>query len=99
MKHKLLLITSALMVSAQNNVLYLPTPITVRLSDGDFHVIEIQALQVSPSRELAVMFYTGIPFNIEERWEMLNPNDENAEKMIEAIYERVMKIFKERRVA
>lgn len=94
MKHKLLLITSAIMVSAQNKVLYLPTPITVRLSDLDFDIVEIHALQVSPKRELSIMIYTG---NVEpvERWELLTAEDHNAEKMINAVYDRVMKMFKE----
>jgi hypothetical protein len=98
MKHKLLLITSALMVSAQNRPVYLPTPITVRLSDNDFDVIEIHALQVSPKRELAVMYYKGTVQPV-ETWDLLKEDQDNAEKMIDAVYDRVMKMFKERGIA
>lgn len=87
MKQKLQLITAALQVQNQNKNWFLPEPITVRLSEQDFHIFEIHGLCVSPKRQLFVMGGDGL-------WNELEMTDINAEKMVDAIHERIMKVFK-----
>jgi hypothetical protein len=87
MKQQLNLITAALLVQNQNNNWFLPQPITVRLSEQDYHIFEIHGLCVSPKRELYVMDSAGT-------WNKLEETDVKADKMIAAIHARIMKVFK-----
>jgi serine/threonine protein phosphatase PrpC len=89
MKHQQLrLITAALLVQNGNKPWIIPTPITVRLSDNDFDVFEIHGLSVSPKRQLFVMGSDG-------QWNELEATDTRAEKMIDAIHDRIQKAFKQ----
>lgn len=87
MKQQLQLITAALLVQCGNNPWIIPSPITVRLSDADFDIFEIHGLCVSPKRQLFVMGSDG-------QWDELETSDYRAEKMITAIHDRIMKVFK-----
>lgn len=104
MKHQLQLITAALLVQNQNNPWRVADPITVRLSDNDFHIMYIYGLQVSPKRELYVMVMEETPigrreYRIDENWIKVEESDVNAAKIISAIHERIMKVFKTAEVA
>jgi hypothetical protein len=87
MKQQLQIIIAALLTANGNNNWFLPEPITVRLSMADYHIIEIHGLCVSPKRELYVMDSAG-------NWEPLEENQVNADKLIDAIFNRIQRTFK-----
>jgi hypothetical protein len=94
MNHKLQSLLTALLVANANQQWVLPQPITVRLSDNDFDVLEIQGLQVSAKHELYIMvFADGHGYDVEQ-WQRLDEMYEDHDKIIDAINERVMRVYK-----
>jgi hypothetical protein len=87
MKQKFELVIAALLTANGNRIWMLPTPITVRLSEQDFHIVEVHGICISPKREIHVMDGRG-------NWEGLKEGQTNADKMITAIHDRVMRVFK-----
>lgn len=92
MKQTLLQIISILTAVKGNENFYLPEPITVRLSDNDYHIFEIHGMSVSPLHDLYVMDALG-------DWHLLDTTQTNAGKMLDAIEARLQKIFKLEEVA
>ena len=84
MKHKLFLSCSVLLSVFGNSNWYLPEPIVVRTSP--LTLFEIHGLCVSAKKQLYIMDSEG-------NWNELELNDLNAEIMINAIHDRVTKIF------
>lgn len=97
MKHKLNLIIAALLTANGNKEWMLPEPITVRINDFSAP-LEIHGLQVSTKRELAVMTVDMIGTHPETFWNKIEVMDTNAAKIIDAIEQRVMKVFKTKEV-
>lgn len=61
-------------------------PIVVRLSSALYHLVEVHGLCVTSGRGLVVMYGDG-------NGHLLEGNQENADKMIDAIYKRLATIF------
>lgn len=62
------------------------SPLTIRLSDSDHHIVIVEGLQVTHKRELVVLLGDG-------SGAILKATDVNADKMIPAIYKRLEKLF------
>jgi hypothetical protein len=70
----------------------LPNPVTVRLSDADFDVLEIQGVQVNEKLELFVMVFSdGHGYDVEQ-WCRLEDLCNNTELVIDKLYEYVQRI-------
>jgi hypothetical protein len=88
------LLTSLLVANA-NKKWILPNPITVRLSDQDFDVLEIQGLQVSEKMDLYVMVFSdGHGYDVEQ-WSRLGElcEPELIDKVVDRIYEVVLSVY------
>jgi hypothetical protein len=92
MKRKLQMIVTALLVANGNKNWFLNEPITVRLSEMDFDLFQVYGLCVSPKNDLYVMDEAG-------EWNKVELEDMRADKMIDAIHQRVFKTFKYAKVA
>jgi hypothetical protein len=90
MKSKFLFVKNALQVARK---MMFPDPVTVRLSPADFHVVEIHGIEIDRKGErIAVLTYVdeGMPV---ENWEELTLEDANAERIVEGLYERLVKML------
>jgi hypothetical protein len=81
-----------LLVANANQKWVLPNPVTVRLSDADYDVLEIQGVQVNEKMELFVMVFSdGHGYDVEQ-WCRLEDLCDNTELVIDKLYEYVQRI-------
>ena len=88
------MIILALLVANQHKKWLLPDPITVRLSNADYDIIEIHGLWVSQTKELLIMSYVDDHGHQIEDWDKLGLSDERSQKIITAIHDRLLMIYK-----
>lgn len=80
------------------DTLNLSEPITVRTSPNTFP-LEIHGLCVSPKDQLFIMTVDSIGNFLEPFWNPFSVEDKNADKVIDAIHQRLTSIFKKEAVA
>lgn len=95
MSYKLQSLLTALLVANANHKWILSSPITVRLSDADFDLLEIQGLQVTENNELYIMVFEDEYGYDREVWMKLESACENTELVVERLHERVVNVYKQ----